>query len=396
MDGLSTLLTEPITTLDATPIILEDALVCDDALLCDDTLPCRDGADVLDAVPIVGYAPPVSTVGLYPSALSFPGRTTFPGSGTAVITTPTYIPWEPLGATYIPRSDAQAAAITRLIPVRFPLKESGNAPFNAIAPPPGTQFSWSVDDTQTYWTRWQAYQRYVTGNFTGTTEEIMVWAAAKWGIDENWVRAVCVQETDWQQNDPGDFSGGHYHSFGITQVRDSGNGARFGADAVANGTTTVTAATGAFVAGDVGHNLGLVDPSGTTKYSFRIAARNSSTSITVDRAVPFSGSGLTWDVDTQGGWGGSFWTSTSTALALDFWGCYIRATVENVWYDGGPWLVPEGDHTMSGQVALHGLDYVLWGAVGSWFSGGWYDAGATNYINLVKSHLAGKVWEAYT
>ena len=46
-------------------------------------------------------------------------------------------------------------------------------------------------------------------------------------------------------------------------------------------------------------------------------------------------------------------------------------------------------------IAAKGLDYAVWGCVGSWYSGGWYDSGAQNYINSVKSWLAAKTWASY-
>jgi soluble lytic murein transglycosylase-like protein len=36
----------------------------------------------------------------------------------------------------------------------------------------------------------------VTGNFRGTTDEIIRWAAWKWGIDEDLLRAVAARESD--------------------------------------------------------------------------------------------------------------------------------------------------------------------------------------------------------
>jgi autotransporter family porin len=46
----------------------------------------------------------------------------------------------------------------------------------------------------------------VTGNFTGTTDEIIQWAACKWGIDEDVVRAQVARESWWHQDSPGDFT----------------------------------------------------------------------------------------------------------------------------------------------------------------------------------------------
>jgi hypothetical protein len=52
------------------------------------------------------------------------------------------------------------------------------------------------------------YPRYarVTGDFVGTTDEIIQWVACKWGIDEDIVRAQAAKETYWFQRNVGDFS----------------------------------------------------------------------------------------------------------------------------------------------------------------------------------------------
>jgi hypothetical protein len=46
----------------------------------------------------------------------------------------------------------------------------------------------------------------VTGNFVGTTDEIIQWTACKWGIDEDWVRAQIVNESYWRHSTLGDFT----------------------------------------------------------------------------------------------------------------------------------------------------------------------------------------------
>jgi autotransporter family porin len=46
----------------------------------------------------------------------------------------------------------------------------------------------------------------VTGNFTGTTDEILQWAACKWGIDEDMVRAQAAVESWWHQDTKGDWT----------------------------------------------------------------------------------------------------------------------------------------------------------------------------------------------
>jgi autotransporter family porin len=46
-----------------------------------------------------------------------------------------------------------------------------------------------------------------TGNYTGTTDEIIQWAACKWGIDEDIVRAQVAKESWWNQDALGDQTG---------------------------------------------------------------------------------------------------------------------------------------------------------------------------------------------
>ncbi len=56
---------------------------------------------------------------------------------------------------------------------------------------------------------------YVDGRFKGTTDEILQWAAKKWGFQPDLFRAVARNESYWDMNMLGD----HGDSFGIFQVR---------------------------------------------------------------------------------------------------------------------------------------------------------------------------------
>jgi autotransporter family porin len=49
-----------------------------------------------------------------------------------------------------------------------------------------------------------AYEQRVTGNFTGTTDQIIRWGACKWGFDEQDIRAQAVVESTWRQSQLGD------------------------------------------------------------------------------------------------------------------------------------------------------------------------------------------------
>lgn len=54
----------------------------------------------------------------------------------------------------------------------------------------------------------------VDGDFTGTTDTIIRWAACKWGIDANIVRAMAFQESSWRQS-----SAGSKDTFGLLQLK---------------------------------------------------------------------------------------------------------------------------------------------------------------------------------
>lgn len=71
----------------------------------------------------------------------------------------------------------------------------------------------------------------VNGNFTGTTDEIIQWAACKWGFDEDVIRAVVAQESWWRMSGVGDQTGDAatcaligkgapcYQSYGFLQIK---------------------------------------------------------------------------------------------------------------------------------------------------------------------------------
>jgi hypothetical protein len=152
------------------------------------------------------------------------------------------------------------------------------------------------------------YENRVTGNFTGTTDEIIQWAACKWGFDEDAVRAQAVQESYWHQSELGDCRGATVpqthgcQSVGILQVK--------------------------------GADLPPTHP-GTWPYAYE-----------------------------------------STAFNLD----YTLAIRRGCFEGKATWL---GNGYRAGD---------MWGCIGRWYSGAWYDAGAQEYINQVKNHLANKDW----
>ena len=58
-------------------------------------------------------------------------------------------------------------------------------------------------------------RRHVTGRYRGTTDEIIQWAARKWGFDPDLLRAVATVESWWKMSTVGD--GGL--SFGLFQMK---------------------------------------------------------------------------------------------------------------------------------------------------------------------------------
>jgi autotransporter family porin len=179
-------------------------------------------------------------------------------------------------------SDEQCAALVRKAPEIRPQ----NASFNAVkghgapASPPAPLYA------------------RVTGNFTGTTDEILQWGACKWGIDEDIVRAQAAKESYWTQTNVGDNGG----SFGILQVRQPYWGWAF--------------------------NSGVGDAKSSTAYNVdaSLAARRN---------------------------------------------CF------------------EGNETWLGGTYKAGD---IWGCVGLWFSGRWYDQPAQTYIKAVQDYLSQKIW----
>lgn len=60
--------------------------------------------------------------------------------------------------------------------------------------------------TKAYDPRWNKYIiARITGRFVGTTDEIFQWAAVKWGLPDNMLRAIAYMESGWRQSNFGDY-----------------------------------------------------------------------------------------------------------------------------------------------------------------------------------------------
>lgn len=167
--------------------------------------------------------------------------------------------------------------------------------------------------------RADSLRKQISGNFTGTTDEILQWVACKWGVDPNLVRAEAVVESYWQQSQRGDSTSDQtlcppgtwdgkscYQSYGILQL----------------------------------------------KYFY-----------------------------FQSSWPMS---QAATAFNAEYVYGIIRAC-----YEG--WTTYLNDRApLPGYPRYHAGD--IWGCLGRWFSGSWYDQGAVDYISQVKTALADKTW----
>jgi hypothetical protein len=60
-----------------------------------------------------------------------------------------------------------------------------------------------------------AHLARVTGRFQGATDDIIEWAAWKWGIEEDVLRAQALQESDWRMETRGDAG----LSIGLMQIK---------------------------------------------------------------------------------------------------------------------------------------------------------------------------------
>ena len=95
----------------------------------------------------------------------------------------TYFGWIGLGGA-LPSDAACAAAVRGAAEIR-----PGNAGYNVT--------TWGASSP--------TFPRS-TGSFTGTTDEIIQWAACKWGFDEDTLRAQVAKESWWTQTNLGDWT----------------------------------------------------------------------------------------------------------------------------------------------------------------------------------------------
>jgi autotransporter family porin len=166
----------------------------------------------------------------------------------------------------------------------------------------------------------------VTGDYAGTTDEIIQWTACKWGIEVDVVRAQAAVESYWFQDHTGDFS-----------------------------TSSSTCVPGHQTLGADGYT-------GQCPQSIGILQ---------DR-FPYHRTAFATDNDA----------TVSTSYNID----YAYAVWRNCFDGNDEWF-----NQFNPSKPYKAGD--LWGCVGAWYSGRWYDPGAVSYISKVQSYLAQRIWE---
>lgn len=80
--------------------------------------------------------------------------------------------------------------------------KGANQGANQTVPPTTYHVGPDTDDWNQAWN--DSYRTRITGNFTGTTDQIFQWAACKWGWSDEMLRAEAVDESEWFQAGTGD------------------------------------------------------------------------------------------------------------------------------------------------------------------------------------------------
>ena len=146
-----------------------------------------------------------------PAATSRPASATpTPDPSAEAIATPTVAPpiaqapplpahFRTVGAGVALPSGAQCALWVRSSPL--PENKGANRAANQVTGQHVGSDLFSGDDAAAN----QILAPRIDGQFTGTTHEILRWAACKWGIDEDIVAAQAAVESGWLQSALGDF-----------------------------------------------------------------------------------------------------------------------------------------------------------------------------------------------
>jgi hypothetical protein len=179
----------------------------------------------------------------------------------------------------------------------------------------------------------------VDGAYAGSTEMILRWAACKWGVDEDVVKAQAWTESKWIQGGSDRGAGGGDKRFDRRQCVQDGF-----ADLWNYGCENCCF-----------QSWGILQ----TKVFYAPA---------------------TWPM-----------IKDSTAFNADYRYAEERACLDGD-YSNYFASTAQQPNTYDADIASGDLDRIVWGCTGMHFSGSWFDAAARNYISESKGYLAAKPW----
>lgn len=201
-----------------------------------------------------------------------------------------------------------------------------------------------------YTARWDGWLlARVSGQYTGSTDEILQWAACKWGISDNVLRAVAERESGWYQH----------------QVYPDGS----------------------CVVGSGCGDLFAQDSRAAQVYCRTVAdhlPRHRRPEHWQDCPRTFSIVGvMSWHDPRwgrlRGNQNGTFpFNARSTAFAVDYLGSFLRGCLEG-------WVLWLGNTGAYGAGDLEGC-------LGAWFAGAWKSPDAQEYTARVREAQADRVW----
>ena len=242
----------------------------------------------------------------------------------------------------------QCAAEIPLTPETVP----ANTPFNQTTVTPAQLATFAGNGYTFEASSSKAQYGRITGDYTGSTDMIMRWAACKYGIDEDVVRGQAWDESWWQQSRTGD-----RRNTKSQCVQD---------DFHALWETRILLVTGESV---------VCPDCCWTSWS-------------------------AWQTKVYYEWMTWPMIKDSTSFAGEFRFANTRACINGDWssYFTGRSAFP-GHQTYAADVADYArdpsqsnLDTLLWGCIGSHYSGEWYDSGAVKYIADIRSDIAHRRW----
>ena len=203
-----------------------------------------------------------------------------------------------------------------------------------------------------YAARWDSWLLpRVDGQFTGTTDEIFQWAACKWGLSDNVLRAIADEESTWYQ----------YLVYPSGRcVPSYGCGDFFAA-------ASVPSAVYCTAVGGYGHDYQRDHGAGLCPQTWSIVG------IKAYQAP-------SWGRMPQNQNGTFPFSRDSTAFGVDYLASYLRGC-----YEG--W-----EHWLRGTGTRGYAAGDIWGCVGSWFSGDWHGDGAERYVARVRADLTARTW----